>query len=194
MLERAPVAKPTRPLIQFTDKRTGSFFVVDEDTASRYRHEYWAIDETPWSPETGVPLSDDTLRGTARFLLGPVERDGIYCSPWCGFKCTKAAYDRAVREADQLCKLLGPGWEPEVWENTGWNFAAHKGGAKVTPNKRGSTLAGTYTIESYTGWCNFGEKQTIERGETPGEAIAAARAAMEQVVANLQAKLEEAFG
>jgi hypothetical protein len=151
------------------------------------------VDVRPYDSDIDPPLTAETLVGNARFMLGPVLSDDgkVFCSPWCGFKCTKAAHDRAVLEADLLCKALGPGWTPEVWENTGWNYAAHMGGAKVTPNKNGSTLAGTYTVTGYTGWCNFGEKQTIERGATPREAIDAAKKAMDAVIAVLSTKLAE---
>jgi hypothetical protein len=61
----------------------------------------------------------------------PVLRGGVYCSPRCGGKCTKKAFDRATKEADKLCKTLGPGWKPRVWENLGWHYEAAKGPFKV---------------------------------------------------------------
>lgn len=129
-----------------------------------------------------------------RRSLPPVEGPGgTFCSPWCGFKCTKAAYERAHREAVILAAALGPDWEPNVWENCGWHFEAFKGHARVTPDTRGSAIAGTYSIVGYTGWCNFGVTQAIERGATPGEAIAAARASMEAKIAELQSRFAEAF-
>lgn len=51
-------------------------------------------------------------------------KDGIYCSSWCGCRCTKRMYDAAVRGARSLCADLGPGWQPEVHENVGWHYKA----------------------------------------------------------------------
>ncbi|WP_152025762.1 hypothetical protein [Agrobacterium tumefaciens] len=48
----------------------------------------------------------------------------IYCSPACGSKCTKEAYDLAVSRAQALAEKLGEGWEPHVWENGGWHYQA----------------------------------------------------------------------
>ena len=38
----------------------------------------------------------------------------MYCAPACGGGCTKAAYDAAVKAADELCAKLGDGWKPRV--------------------------------------------------------------------------------
>lgn len=47
---------------------------------------------------------------------------------------------QAMAEAKELCKLLGDGWEPEIWENLGWCYAARKGGVEV----RYSDVEGVY--------------------------------------------------
>lgn len=54
----------------------------------------------------------------------PVLKGRKFCSPACGRGCTKAEHDKATRDAAALCKLLGPGWQPHVWENLGWHYAA----------------------------------------------------------------------
>lgn len=61
----------------------------------------------------------------------PVLRGKIFCSPRCGGSCTKAAYDAAVKHAAELAALLGPGWEPVVWENLGWHYECKKGVAEM---------------------------------------------------------------
>lgn len=54
----------------------------------------------------------------------PRLRGHIYCSPCCGAGCTKAAYDRAWRNAEALVKRMKtPGWKPHVWENCAWHYA-----------------------------------------------------------------------
>lgn len=60
-----------------------------------------------------------------RTLSWKAERRGeVYCAPACGFNCTHAAYEDAVRRADELCEQLGPGWKPRVHENMGWYWSA----------------------------------------------------------------------
>lgn len=54
----------------------------------------------------------------------PIRRGNVYCSPACGSLCTYADYERAVKHADDLCKLLGEGWKPIVWENMRWHYKA----------------------------------------------------------------------
>ena len=53
------------------------------------------------------------------------ERNGeIYCSPACGRGCTFQEYELAMYNAGALCKLMGAGWSPRVWENLGWHYTA----------------------------------------------------------------------
>ncbi len=54
----------------------------------------------------------------------PVRKGDVYCAPACGFDCKMAAYYAAVKAARFLCKDLGPGWTPHVWENMGWYYSA----------------------------------------------------------------------
>jgi hypothetical protein len=65
---------------------------------------------------------DEEDRWTPRTQPG-----GIYCSPRCGCKCTKAAFDGAHRAARALAEKLGDGWAPRVWENGGWHWEVAKG-------------------------------------------------------------------
>lgn len=55
----------------------------------------------------------------------PITRPGgIYCSPGCGFNCAKEDHDEAQRKGAELAQRLGQGWEPVVWENCMWHYAA----------------------------------------------------------------------
>jgi len=53
----------------------------------------------------------------------PVLKGKQYCSPACGFGCTKKDYDSAINKSNDLCKELGKNWTSEVWENGKWNYA-----------------------------------------------------------------------
>lgn len=64
----------------------------------------------------------------------PVRNGAVYCSPRCGFKCTWTGYLDAHNRANGLVTQLGPGWQPKVWENGRWNWAAEKGEATLHPN------------------------------------------------------------
>lgn len=53
----------------------------------------------------------------------PIAKGPIYCARFCGFKCTKKAFDTATKKAAALAKRMGPGWVPRVWENAGWHYS-----------------------------------------------------------------------
>lgn len=86
----------------------------------------------------------------------PAVRSGdIYCSPQCGFGCTWAAYTRAVTEADEPAKRLGPGWSAHVRENLGWHYAARRGVCRINVSlKRGGAVAGAWEVDGYMAWIN----------------------------------------
>lgn len=99
----------------------------------------------------------------------PRRRGEIYCSPLCGGRCTHAAYKEAHHKADALCKRLGAGWEPRVWENMGWYFSARKGVATMHVNE--------YRLKSkvtthYTVYFNS-VQQTVASADTPEDALRA---------------------
>jgi len=48
----------------------------------------------------------------------------IYCSPACGYGCTREAFEQAQEGARLLVEELGPGFKPRVWENLGWHYEA----------------------------------------------------------------------
>lgn len=94
----------------------------------------------------------------------PRLRNGIYCSPRCGCDCTKAAYDKAVKDSAALAKRMGDGWEPEVWENMGWHWRIDKGVFHLWPPK-------TYAKDDqYSAWFN-GAHQFIACAKVPEDAL-----------------------
>lgn len=84
----------------------------------------------------------------------PIHRGLVYCSPACGFNCYSAAYEQAVKEAELLAEELGTGWNPEVWENCGWNYSVSKNVATVHPTRQGSALHGAWKVVGYSAWIN----------------------------------------
>lgn len=98
---------------------------------------------------------------------------GIYCAPWCGCNCTRAEYDRAVKEAGALAAILGDGWEPRVWENIGWHYSANKGVAQVSPNIKHTAIRHEWTVYGYTAFFG-GAHPIISSAETPKDALAIA--------------------
>ncbi|NRF83817.1 hypothetical protein HQ619_07740 [Burkholderia gladioli] len=61
----------------------------------------------------------------------------IYCSPACGFGCTKDDFDRASALAYAFATNLGSGWQAHVWENGGWHWEVTKGAAILRPTHDG---------------------------------------------------------
>lgn len=68
------------------------------------------------------PIAAEDDGWTPRRLPG-----GVYCSPRCGCRCTKAAFDLATKQSNDLCAQLGEGWKPRVLENGGWHWEVAKG-------------------------------------------------------------------
>src|SRR5262249_43953449 len=118
----------------------------------------------------------------------------FYCSPRCGCKCTKAAFDEATKQADDLAAQLGDGWEPYVWENGGWHWQLAKGigeghdlcGVIIRPDRFDggfraefrSALTGTKTVTQF-----FAEAKTAE------DAIGAVRQDARTFISRLEADL-----
>lgn len=117
----------------------------------------------------------------------PVLDGEVYCSPACGFKCTKTAYDIAVARADEMVAVLGDGWEPDVWENCRWNYAAkHK---KQDIRIHAERSFKTDTVREYTCFYN-GPKQMIGKGENPNAAFIDAQIQMIRLSNEINESLE----
>lgn len=56
----------------------------------------------------------------------PVLNGDTYCSPSCGRKCKKSAYDKALVDASKLVLTMGLGWSYKVWENCDWHYRVYK--------------------------------------------------------------------
>lgn len=120
-----------------------------------------------------------------------LRQDGTYCSPRCGFKCTKANHDEAQRKGEELAKRMGQGWRARVWENGMWHYSAvldidgvgvsvHHG---YEPGKaRDGHREG---IDEYTCYLNT-NPQFIGRDTDPCKAFAKARHLLAAHIANLR--------
>lgn len=113
-------------------------------------------------------MNEHTNDWTPRNLPG-----GIYCSPRCGARCTKAAHDKAVADAKALAARMGDGWAPVVWENLGWHWEITKGDSKDGHSCRGALLEITPNhklVGGYTAWFQ-GAKQFLAEGKEPEDAL-----------------------
>lgn len=126
------------------------------------------------------------------FEQPPVLRGEIFCSPWCGCRCTLAAYTAACAAANVLAARLGEGWEPVVWENGTWHYRVTKGCVTVRPER------GT---DRWSAWIEpkiaVGGGQTktavqfIEYADTPEDALGFATQAARTHMAHLAQALED---
>lgn len=109
----------------------------------------------------------------------------IYCSPRCGGGCTKASYDKAVKEADELAARLGPRWKPHVFENLGWHYHVSIPDTPflVTPsvNYRSHPTNRLWNVEGYTAWINTQPQFISGRHDDPMEAMREALGKMQAV-------------
>lgn len=128
--------------------------------------------------------ADREKRIDALYRKVPVLRGKVYCSPWCGGGCTKAAHDECVRKAKALAKRMGKGWKPRVWENLGWHWNVFKGSSK--------THAGILEItpphckgDTYTAWIQS-SPQFIIRHKDPKIALKDAVKFFDEHIENLQ--------
>lgn len=86
----------------------------------------------------------------------PVHAGPLYCSPACGCRCTRAAYEKARAVATAVTGALGADWAPVVWENFGWHSKVrHVSGVEIY-------LPST-TREQYWATTTIGPQVTAER-------------------------------
>lgn len=119
----------------------------------------------------------------------PVQRGEIYCSPRCGHGCTRAAYDRAVTEADELAKRMGDGWLPVIWENGGWHYKVIKGVATIrvhVDHRPGGPEATSYSAWIEPAYVENHAVQFIESAETPEDALGFATQAARGLVRRIE--------
>lgn len=131
---------------------------------------------------------------TPNYRAPAVLRGEEYCSPQCGFGCTRAAYQRATEEADALASRLGAGWRPNVWENCGWQYEVTRGVCRVSISTRGgSRLDGTWILDGYIGWINTDPQFISKVQPTPEEAFREAVLLMKAVFDELKASFSDAL-
>lgn len=126
--------------------------------------------------------------GNDRYALPPqLFFDGgeeIYCSPWCGGGCKRAAYDKAVADAAALAQRMGDGWEPVVWENLGWYYRIEKGVAELYPPRHVSGSI-SYSVIFRMAICITASAETPE--DAFGFAVQDARGREREIAADLEA-------
>lgn len=84
----------------------------------------------------------------------PVLKGTIYCAPGCGGQCTKAAYDKAVKDANAtMLRMKGNGWKVVVFENLGWHWHVVSGPVQVHPERKGKGF-----------WCMIGSEPKDNAG------------------------------
>lgn len=141
--------------------------------------------------------------GNDRYTPQLRRKGKVYCSPWCGIGCTRAAFERATREANELCALLGDGWRPRVWENLGWFYAAERGPdvgsaqrafCEVHPSTRGSTITADWTVAGYTIFLNVQPKVVLSDVVDPVDGVHVAIHQARTHVQRTNALLEELSG
>jgi hypothetical protein len=112
------------------------------------------------------------------------------CDPRCGAGCTQAAYDKATREAAQLCSRLGPGWKPVVHDNLGWHYHAQNGIVRIYPRTIGSHVSGQWE-KPHSYWCSINaSKQFHATAENPEAAFREALLQMRSVFDELVASFD----
>lgn len=127
----------------------------------------------------------------------PVLKGSIYCSPACGGRCTKAAFDKAVLGAAGVVKALGgKGWQACIWENLGWHFKVVAGSLAIDCNYNDPKGTARYTATMY------GRNPDSFTSKNPREAVehlvthclnAAARSLSDLFAASEAASLKEEF-
>ena len=95
----------------------------------------------------------------------PIHDGETYCSPACGARCTRAAFDAATAQVQALVAELGEGWEQEIWENLGWHFEAKKRGAIVSVEEDGYKASMRFEMGDAT------DIYVAETRATPREAV-----------------------
>ena len=111
----------------------------------------------------------------------PVWRGRVFCSSWCGFGCSRAAYDRACLEAAALVARMGYGWKSEIWENAGWYYRVVKGRTALYADTVGDNISGKWAISSFTARITLaplpdtvGPLQFVHSADTPEDALRSA--------------------
>ncbi len=132
-----------------------------------------------------------TTSGYTKQDFVAVRRGPIYCAPFCGGKCTWAAFQLATQRAEGLCKKLGAGWKPHVHENLGWHASVVglDGHMRVTINTNGGQML-DYTAYLSPEGSSIPGGRWAESSKTPEAAIRAVRVHHEAALAELQALQE----
>lgn len=112
---------------------------------------------------------------------------GVFCSPACGGRCKRSAYERAKKESAALALFMGNGWRPVVWENLGWHWRAEKGFRQ----NGGALLEITPSHEGYVAWFQ-GRTQFLAQANSPDRALEFVLRKVSNLINELGAELKAA--
>lgn len=121
---------------------------------------------------------DETAVGELDKRWIPVLNGAIFCSPSCGAKCTKSAYDEALRMSNEIALELGENWMPQVFENLGWYWKVTKGSMEVRYSD--VRYNATMQFELYQNYC-FSENDL-----EPRKAVQKVRDKLQDVISKLE--------
>ena len=101
----------------------------------------------------------------------PVLRGKTFCSPACGFKCTKAEHDLLMNIGFRIVSELGKGWTIRLFEGAGWHLEVISAcqRLRVSPRFKGIRINAYYAAIHEAG--NDGIRYSAE-GTSPKNAIA----------------------
>jgi hypothetical protein len=118
-----------------------------------------------------------------------IRRGAIYCAPACGGGCTWHEYELAVERADILCKHMGSGWTPRVWEKLGWHYETISpcGRIKVSPSEGNKPLRNAIAFLGEPG--SPGGRWACH-GKTPKQAMTAVIASAKADLAKIDAQIQ----
>lgn len=176
----------TKPKFEKTGEHTYSYRGykvtrrMDVPPGERYRvPKGWSHVSAP-TQASMMDIIDEMAAFDKKQWTPVLRKDGIYCSPGCGFKCTKAAHDEAQRNAALLAFALGPGWKPRVWENLGWHFKASLDSTEVECH----VTPPTKNCDQYTCYLNT-NPQFVVKADTPNEVVTEALNMLDAHINNL---------
>lgn len=121
---------------------------------------------------------DQTAVGELDQKWIPVLKGEIFCSPACGGKCKKSAYDKAIQISNEIAAQLGEGWLPKVYENLGWHWKVEKGNLQVSSATNGYNAVMQFKLDQNY---HFNAKDL-----DPRKAVQKVRAQLQDVIGKLE--------
>lgn len=101
---------------------------------------------------------------------------------------------RALAEA--LADRMGEGWEPEIWENSGWYYQIKKGHVTINAHHRWNSDRPSFSawIEPENVLINGNTAlQIIEHAETPEDALGFATQKANEIIERLRHAMDQLY-